>query len=457
MHPAVAHWILGELMSAAAALHRYPGVAHGAISPERIVITSDRRIVIADYIFGDALNALRLPSERLWDELRVVQDSRHDGAALDQHSDVVQIALIALSLVIGHRVTADEYAHERRLLVDAFSAACERQMTAFGSGLRTWLDHALSPGGFRSAVEAHRALVDLTGTPAIGEWSARTRETADLEGGLVPTPTIAKSDAAALTIAAGTSDASGESDADPRSRRFGPFHWMAAALAIIGVIQGAVIARLVFRSPAAPAAAVALPVADRSVSVVDQPAQRDEIVRDLTDRTPAPAPASPAVPIATMPGAVIASSRGTAGTARLDGVPRNGTLRVDSPIDVDISSGSRRLGSSRGSIALSAGTHELTFTNAALGVQLTQTVHIEPGRQTSLSVEAPRGTLNANAQPWAQVSIDGQPIGETPLANIAVDAGEHIVLFRHPQLGERRQQVTVRAGTLTRVSATFTR
>jgi len=33
--------------------------------------------------------------------------------------------------------------------------------------------------------------------------------------------------------------------------------------------------------------------------------------------------------------------------------------------------------------------------------------------------------------------------------------GEHEIVFRHPQLGERRQKAVVQAGTVTRASATF--
>jgi hypothetical protein len=47
-------------------------------------------------------------------------------------------------------------------------------------------------------------------------------------------------------------------------------------------------------------------------------------------------------------------------------------------------------------------------------------------------------------------------MGDTPLANLSVSLGEHDVLFRHPELGERRQKAVVKADTLTRVSVTFT-
>jgi len=43
------------------------------------------------------------------------------------------------------------------------------------------------------------------------------------------------------------------------------------------------------------------------------------------------------------------------------------------------------------------------------------------------------------------VFVDGSPLGETPIANAKVPIGQHEILFRHPQLGERRSSVTVTA------------
>jgi serine/threonine-protein kinase len=48
-----------------------------------------------------------------------------------------------------------------------------------------------------------------------------------------------------------------------------------------------------------------------------------------------------------------------------------------------------------------------------------------------------------NAIPWAEVLVDGARVGETPIGNITVPIGLHEVLFRHPELGERRLSVTV--------------
>jgi serine/threonine-protein kinase len=51
-----------------------------------------------------------------------------------------------------------------------------------------------------------------------------------------------------------------------------------------------------------------------------------------------------------------------------------------------------------------------------------------------------------NAIPWAEVFVDNARVGETPIGNIAVPIGSHEVIFRHPELGERRLSVTVSVG-----------
>jgi serine/threonine-protein kinase len=65
------------------------------------------------------------------------------------------------------------------------------------------------------------------------------------------------------------------------------------------------------------------------------------------------------------------------------------------------------------------------------------------------------GLLSINATPWADVLLDGQAIGTTPLANLSVPIGTHEIICRHPQLGERRQTVTVKAGSPLRVGISF--
>jgi serine/threonine-protein kinase len=71
---------------------------------------------------------------------------------------------------------------------------------------------------------------------------------------------------------------------------------------------------------------------------------------------------------------------------------------------------------------------------------------------TPLTLALPRGVVNLNATPWAEVWIDGQRVGETPIGNLSVTIGAHEIVFRHPQLGEKRHAVSVTAGAPVRLS-----
>ena len=62
-----------------------------------------------------------------------------------------------------------------------------------------------------------------------------------------------------------------------------------------------------------------------------------------------------------------------------------------------------------------------------------------------------------NARPWAEVMVDGTSIGQTPIANLQVGVGPHELVFRHPQLGERKQTVVVTAKGPNRIAMDFTK
>jgi serine/threonine-protein kinase len=67
-------------------------------------------------------------------------------------------------------------------------------------------------------------------------------------------------------------------------------------------------------------------------------------------------------------------------------------------------------------------------------------------------VKVPNGTIALNAIPWAEVWVDGVKAGDTPIGNLNVAVGRHEILFRHPDLGEQRQTVTVGLTAPARVS-----
>ena len=101
---------------------------------------------------------------------------------------------------------------------------------------------------------------------------------------------------------------------------------------------------------------------------------------------------------------------------------------------------------------LAAGSHALEFVNETLGYKATRTVNVAPGKLTTLSLDLPKGVVNLNASPWAEVFIDGERVGDTPIGNLAVAIGPHEIVFRHPQFGERRHAVSVTAGVPVRIS-----
>ena len=101
---------------------------------------------------------------------------------------------------------------------------------------------------------------------------------------------------------------------------------------------------------------------------------------------------------------------------------------------------------------LPAGDHELELTADSIGFRATRTVRVTAGQTVALSVDLPRAPLSINAVPWAEVFIDGTRVGETPLGNLLQTLGSHEIVFRHPQLGERRVNTMVTLKETNRIS-----
>jgi len=133
--------------------------------------------------------------------------------------------------------------------------------------------------------------------------------------------------------------------------------------------------------------------------------------------------------------------------------PVAGWVAVTSPFPVDVIEHTEVVGTSgTAKIMLAAGKHEVVLRNQSLGYEAPRTITVAAGRIVSLDVDPPKGLLNVNARPWADVLIDGETVGQTPLSNLAVPVGSHQIMFRHPQLGERTEQVVVTTRGVNRVA-----
>src|SRR5262245_16632272 len=134
--------------------------------------------------------------------------------------------------------------------------------------------------------------------------------------------------------------------------------------------------------------------------------------------------------------------------------PVGGWLAIAAPFDVEVLERDDVIGSGGTSkIMLAAGRHDITLVNAIIGYQEARKIDVTAGKTMSIKVEPPKVNVSVNARPWADVSLDGASLGQTPISNLLVAVGVHEMVFRHPQLGERRQSVTVTVKGPNRIAA----
>jgi len=245
--------------------------------------------------------------------------------------------------------------------------------------------------------------------------------------------------------------------------------WKSLAAAVVILAGGGYAAFTMWPVPGAkPAAAVAAngpaaapaaaPAATTGrVEIATEPAG----ARVLFDGKPAGV--SPAVVPDVSPGRHIVTVLAEAGTVRRTiKVDAGATAKVEisifsgfaaisAPIIVDVSEGGRNLGTSENHIMLTPGRHELQLTNKDLHYATTETVDVEPGEVKEVKLD-PKGAANINAQPWAEVWVDGTKVGDTPLANLELPLGSREIVFRNPQYGERKVIATITAGAPATIS-----
>jgi hypothetical protein len=482
--------LIRQLVPALAALQRVgPGVAHGALTVDRIILSADGRLMIREHMMGLALDSLEWPPARLWAEFGIIVP--RSTARIDERTDITQLGLVVLSLMAGRRIGPDEYPDRLGALLDELTLKNHLQNPSNPGkfqALRHWLERALQLSGqsFTSASEAEAALVDLQepaeskGTqaeqafrpapkPAIAEepapmWSAARGLPAPVTpvAALTPTPPAPQPKRASIrTRFAGAIRAQITSVRERVVQVWrsvpGPVMRVASViLAILAIAEAIFIGRLLETRSATTGAATAPVVSSASAGSTVHGAASPAV----NESSAAPADAKPVerpASVGSLP-LVVATATVDPKVPPIKTLPppppavRTGGIRLSTPIELTVLDGDRVVGSSaEGPIFAAAGQHEFEFVNSAIGYRTRQLVEIKAGQVVSFTVPVPNGTLNINAEPWAAVSLNGNPVGETPLGNLSVVPGQYDVVFSHPQLGERRQRVLVRSGVETRV------
>ncbi len=157
--------MLRQLLPTAALLStQIRDAASGALGPEHLLLTAQGRLVLTDYVFGGAIQALGWDADQLWKRLRIATPPGPSGKAVSQRGDVVQVGVTVLSLVAGRRLRDDEFPER---LGDLVSSARQKTPAIIDAplspGLRDWLMRALqlAPKSFEKLFDAQMALERL--------------------------------------------------------------------------------------------------------------------------------------------------------------------------------------------------------------------------------------------------------------------------------------------------------
>jgi hypothetical protein len=453
--PAFALELIRLVTPALAALHRAgDGVTHGALSADRIVVTRDGRLVVVEHVLGSALENLGLSRNRLI-ELGLPVPAGSDPVRLDARTDMAQLGFIALSLLLGRRLSAADYPDQVPALLDEFAQVAGSPAVA--AKLRSWLERAmqLSPKAFASAKDAQSAFHDLP-------------DDADLQVAAASS-TLVSFPLEATSAARGTQKPLASSPAPrpaatpkPAARSSRMALWVAGGLALIGAGAGTAFYLMPYMRPAAQTVEIApppAPIAPLSTPIATVPAPTNDAptsvppAAGLTAATGVAAGAvAPAEAVSTN-GAPQATT--TPAPTPVQTGPRFGGVTVTSVIELQVFENGKLLGSTAAPLAVNEGTRNLELVNEATGFRHRQSVNVKAGQMTTLNIAVPNGRISVNAVPWAEVEIDGKPAGETPIANFSLPIGSHEISFRHPQLGLLKQTVVVKVDGQTRVTQIF--
>lgn len=491
---------LRQLLDALARFHESSReIAHGALGPDRVILTSNGRLMVTEYALGSALERLAYPAERYWRELRVSVLRGAQPIRLDQRTDVAQVGVLALSLILGRVLRDDEYpARIGDLLAAAWAAVPRGGFEPVPPPLRQWLARTLQldrSRSFASADESSQELericeaIEFPGSSAsVQEFLERYRSsdaTGSAEAPLVATaePYIPPSHVA-----------SPYEDVERPYADEGPSAPAAGSASVAPTVQGTVDAELdEFQSelaPADPALGDFLSELDdfRSESDVgsEAPPIRDYGPTTLAGRTAAsgPSDASTATPFTVLAPApefqentalppeelprpepsatpsrpvrrgwkVLAGA--VVGVALVAGLvrwsmrapvePSSGTLAITTvPRGATATVDGRPAGVTPVTLTVSPGYHTVELQHGRTSRVVSVTV--QAGGRLEQHVELPTDPQDAVPSGWISVRApldldvyeDDRRIGNTVAGRLPLPVGTHVLTFRHDQLGFR--------------------
>jgi hypothetical protein len=388
-------WMLRKVLPALSALQERQGIAHGLLTADRIVVTPEGGLAIADYVFAGAIERLRFAPFELWDRFGIAVAPGRGGSGLSRQADVEQLARLAVAMLSDRLdVTTPGPVSAAELVAQVR----ERLAQPSDRRLGDWLARALGveEPAFYTAREAENALDGMlpsrTGEwatwllPAPPEQRALGRAGQGLGGepgdvdekGMASTVVMSRAEIEAMSAAAraAAAKASGETALlvpllDHTTGRHRAWRYLAIGLAVVASAEGLLL--LAGRDGNGP------------VPVVAAPAPRT--AEALAPVAIPPLAAGPAetqgVPDDPVEGPGLGSSAASPTTVPARGVI--GWLSVTSDVALRVYANGRLLGEGiEGTYRLPEGDHEIVLVNEAAGVDVKQPVHIAPGETVSI-------------------------------------------------------------------------
>jgi hypothetical protein len=136
--------LLRQVIPAVALFSRHQrDAAIGTIGPERLILTPQGRLVIAEYAMAPGLEKLQYPRERLWREFRVAVPTTSSPSRVPASADVVGLGVVALSLLLGRPMREDEYLVSLGELVESVRETSGGKTRKLSGAFATWLAKAL--------------------------------------------------------------------------------------------------------------------------------------------------------------------------------------------------------------------------------------------------------------------------------------------------------------------------
>ena len=137
-------------------------------------------------------------------------------------------------------------------------------------------------------------------------------------------------------------------------------------------------------------------------------------------------------------------------TAQLSESIYSGWLHVTAPFEIQLSEGTKPITlDDSNQVLLSPGPHDVRFENRALGLRQVRHIDIRPGETTAISLDRPMSHITVTASEPATVSIDGQPVGQTPLTDFAVAIGSRDITVTNASGVVRHQTITLKVESST--------